>query len=290
MSQVPDEELISAYLDGEVSDAERAHVERLLADNPQSRALYDELRALGTSLQGLPRQPLEEDFVDGVISRAERAMLSLPDESVHAQRRLASDGGAEMPRGWSLARLRRPLIWSGLAVAAALVLMFLSPDASRDQQPDVLVQGPRNESIVEGLGAEREESIRALAETAGETLNRGGADPAAARDSSPAVPSKSGPDRRPASGELADAPERGAPMRELDSAPRGDDGEPAGAPLSVLAGLCRSAASDDRPLRHQSGGVSVQGIPKRARRAEYRVGRSGGLRRVGSAARSAHRE
>ena len=51
MSQVPDEELISAYLDGEVTDDQRAYVQRLLSENPTSRALYEELRALRSSLQ-----------------------------------------------------------------------------------------------------------------------------------------------------------------------------------------------------------------------------------------------
>ena len=61
MSRVPDEELISAYLDDEVTDEERAYVERLLSEDPKSRTLYEEMRALRGSIQALPQQQLETD-------------------------------------------------------------------------------------------------------------------------------------------------------------------------------------------------------------------------------------
>ncbi len=38
-------ELLSAYLDGELSPAERAEVEQFLAANPAARKLLEELRA-----------------------------------------------------------------------------------------------------------------------------------------------------------------------------------------------------------------------------------------------------
>ena len=44
MNDLPENELLSAYLDGELSAAEQAEVERLLATNPAARQLLDELR------------------------------------------------------------------------------------------------------------------------------------------------------------------------------------------------------------------------------------------------------
>ena len=50
MNNVPDNELLSAYLDGEVTAEQQADVERLLAANPAARQLLDELRALSSTL------------------------------------------------------------------------------------------------------------------------------------------------------------------------------------------------------------------------------------------------
>ena len=45
MNDLPQNELLSAYLDGELTAAEQADVERLLAANPAARQLLDELPA-----------------------------------------------------------------------------------------------------------------------------------------------------------------------------------------------------------------------------------------------------
>ncbi len=75
MKNVPDNELLSAYLDGEVTPQQRAEVEQLLEGDPAVRALLDELRALGESIRNLPAAHLAEDLSDRVLQLAERQIL-----------------------------------------------------------------------------------------------------------------------------------------------------------------------------------------------------------------------
>ncbi len=45
MNEVPETELFSAYVDGELTADEQARVEQLLAASPEARQLLEELRA-----------------------------------------------------------------------------------------------------------------------------------------------------------------------------------------------------------------------------------------------------
>jgi len=60
------DELISAYLDGELTTAERRTFERELANSSELRGRFDEIRAIDSALRALP--PLSHDD-DGAISR-----------------------------------------------------------------------------------------------------------------------------------------------------------------------------------------------------------------------------
>jgi hypothetical protein len=85
-------ELLSAYLDGEVTASERRQVESWLATDPKTQCLYSRLLTLRQGLQNLPIAKSEqsvEQFVDQVTARLDR-----------------------QPRRW---------MWGGLAVAAMLV-------------------------------------------------------------------------------------------------------------------------------------------------------------------------
>jgi len=125
MSDVPENELLSAYLDGELTADEQARVEKLLAANPQARQLLDELRALSATLQSLPQYKLGEDISQQILRVAERRMLTEPAEPPQPAKQPAE------PRESRLGRMlsRRALIWSGLAVGIAVVLMV--NDANR---------------------------------------------------------------------------------------------------------------------------------------------------------------
>jgi hypothetical protein len=120
MKDLPQNELLSAYLDGELTAAEQADVERLLAASPAARQLLDELRSLSTAIQALPRQKLGEDLSQHVLHMAERRMLTegTPDDS-------SSSSEASVPLSRSFFHRfvnRRAMIWTGLAVAIAVMI------------------------------------------------------------------------------------------------------------------------------------------------------------------------
>lgn len=186
MNHPTDDELISAYLDGELSGEELLRAERMLEERPECRQLVEELRAIGGGLRDLPRYSLDDDFADRVLRRAEREMLSAvppeivppvmgakavtPHETVSqatthesnapqtyvqtVKTPIASapqkkppaydEAGTEFqPDLLSWRRWRRPAVWSSLAVAAALLIMFLgSPQMQVWQANTDLVQAP----------------------------------------------------------------------------------------------------------------------------------------------------
>jgi len=128
MSSIPDEELISAYFDGELSGGELARAEQLLATRADCRQLLEELTSLRASLQSLPQTTLGTNFADGVLRRAEREMLQAPAAAPRAAT-AAKQAPYEddHPPLLSWRRWQRPLAWSTLAVAASLLIMMFSP-------------------------------------------------------------------------------------------------------------------------------------------------------------------
>lgn len=119
------DELISAFLDGELAPQERAQVEKWLAESPELRQLHDDLSALGGSLRSLPRYQLDRNLGDIVLRRAERAVLGDDPE-----RPIAGKVGPSVPASswWLRGAGWRRLAWPAVAVAAALVIMFFASD------------------------------------------------------------------------------------------------------------------------------------------------------------------
>lgn len=115
-----DDELLSAYVDGELTDDERVEVERRLADDPRARELVDELRALGEQMQALPKLTLGEELRSTILQRAERTML-LGDDSQPTPRSRDTTGS----RRW---------LWAAMAVAATLLLSFMLPTPEQDEE------------------------------------------------------------------------------------------------------------------------------------------------------------
>ena len=135
MNDPTQNELLSAYLDGELNAAERADVERLLAADPAARQLLDDLRALGVTLQALPQEKIGEDLSGAVLRAAARRVLleGAPGET--------EDSTPEsVPLGRSVFRRlfnARGLAWAGIAVAFAVVIMVVErhqdgPAADKD--------------------------------------------------------------------------------------------------------------------------------------------------------------
>ncbi len=115
MNDLPQNELLSAYLDGELTAAEQAEVERLLASSPAARQLLDELRAVGATLQSLPRQKLGEDLSQQVLRMAERRMLTEGEPG----------DAAPVPLSRALFRRfihRRSMVWLALTAAVAVMI------------------------------------------------------------------------------------------------------------------------------------------------------------------------
>src|SRR5262245_312418 len=69
------DELLSAYLDGELPDEERRTVEARLASDPEARKLLDELRQTAAAVRGLPRRSAPAGLANAVRARLERGAL-----------------------------------------------------------------------------------------------------------------------------------------------------------------------------------------------------------------------
>jgi hypothetical protein len=131
MDKVPESELLSAYLDGELTAAEQARVEQLLATDPAARRWLDEMRALSHTLQSLPQEKVGEDLGPHVLRMAERRLLSdsPPAEPAAQPAPPSQPFWRETLRGMLS---RRALVWSGLAVAIAVMMMIYKPDAGKE--------------------------------------------------------------------------------------------------------------------------------------------------------------
>ena len=162
MSDIHHEELISAYLDGELDAENAAEAERLLKNDAACRRLFDELGALRTEIQSLPRHRLDEGFRARVLRQAEIEMLTIsaagyecngaadcqtspksdaradasplssapPSRAVTPSQGVASFEAAARSELGSppvpYARWRAP-IWIALAAAASIVVMISLP-------------------------------------------------------------------------------------------------------------------------------------------------------------------
>jgi hypothetical protein len=148
----PDNELLSALVDGELTAAERATVERRLRDDPQAQAMVDELRAVSQTLQSLPKQELGVDLREVVLRQA----------VVRAEQVPASVGGA---RRWA---------WAALALAAAVMLAIYVPETVQDGQQVAQVpeDKPRDEIPSDLASIGLLESDDAPGATLGSTLQQ----------------------------------------------------------------------------------------------------------------------
>ena len=70
MTRPFNDELLSAYLDGELPAVERAAVEAHLATSAEDRELLEELRDLRGELQALPASAARDGFADRVVAAA----------------------------------------------------------------------------------------------------------------------------------------------------------------------------------------------------------------------------
>jgi hypothetical protein len=111
------DELLQAYLDDEVTEAERARVESALAADPVLAARAADIRALKDRLAALPSAPADADR-DAQIARALAAAVVDLDAARHSR--------------------RRPVVVGAAAVAAALLLLAAVVGLVREDGSDEL--------------------------------------------------------------------------------------------------------------------------------------------------------
>ncbi len=168
-------QLLTAYVDGELSARQRKAVRRLLAQSAEARALLQKLQGDADQLRGLPRLQLAAAF-------SEQVLHAIADRNLRPTRRPRTFAAAGAPA------------WPGLAAAAAVLLVisgasyffFASPSAesptvanragdeerrtSRDAPPEApanhatagisgheLLPAPRSDNIAQNTPAPRGE-------------------------------------------------------------------------------------------------------------------------------------
>ncbi|HVK80402.1 MAG TPA: zf-HC2 domain-containing protein, partial [Verrucomicrobiae bacterium] len=141
------EELITAYLDGELTADEQAQVEQALASDARLRQMHDDLRALRTSLQALPQQTLDASFAERVLRAARQAQAPAVDAEpevlvkTHHGHDTTVRPAQHEPLAW------RVVVWTIAGLAAAVVVVLFLPKqtsevarhlpATREAAPDV---------------------------------------------------------------------------------------------------------------------------------------------------------
>lgn len=135
-----DDELVSAYLDGELSPEDRAAVEGRLAAEPAAERLLHELRCVSQDVQSLPQEKLGNQVSESVIRRAQEAKPRKPaaaDTKTVASCQASSDSGDRLA-AISFFGTKRAWIWASLALAAGLLIMIIqSGDRPESKLPPI---------------------------------------------------------------------------------------------------------------------------------------------------------
>jgi putative zinc finger protein len=167
MTAEPREELISAYLDDELSADERAQVEKWLAESAEYRQLYEDLRAVRVSMQSLPRHKLDRDLGPAVLRRAERSVLSGAQRPAIAA--AVKPTPAELARQWWARGGKRRMLWPAAAIAAALLIAMFNtqrkPAEREVAQRQVAQHAPRGETAMSAASSSRYAKNGATPET-----------------------------------------------------------------------------------------------------------------------------
>ena len=120
--------LLSAYLDGELSPAERTQVESQLAADPQARQLLDELRALSGEVRELPRYSAGSGFSQRVVQAALAAKAE-QNGAVPQARQVSLPSSQQSSDKSHPDKARRgarlPVVLAGVAAVAAAVAIMV---------------------------------------------------------------------------------------------------------------------------------------------------------------------
>jgi anti-sigma factor RsiW len=121
------EDLLSAYVDGEVTDEERALVEAHLAESSSTRALLAEIEAARDAVRALPMRDAPPEFwariLDGTGLGADDVIADAPAPVVSLESRRES----RLPRWVAVA--------GGAAAAAVIAAVVLVPGPKQVDPP-----------------------------------------------------------------------------------------------------------------------------------------------------------
>ena len=121
------EELLSGYLDGELSGEEQAQVERAVQQDPQAQQLLEDLEQIRHCLQELPaKQPPAE--------ARQRVLEKINSED------LAGNGGPPLPAVKRTLPTTAIISWL-VATAAGIALLFIVPPLLQDSNQVALKRG-----------------------------------------------------------------------------------------------------------------------------------------------------
>jgi hypothetical protein len=169
-----DGELLSAYLDNELTPQERAEVDQRLQTDEAARRRLADLQATSEAVRSLPRAKLGRDLRASVLAELDRldpvaepaAVLTMPVRDEQAR-----------PTGG------RGLMWAVLAAAAALMLIVLRPADEPAQDGSVAESTSSGTMTRDGSGKDRP-SVRSADEGRG-SLERRDAGPTRSAISEP---------------------------------------------------------------------------------------------------------
>jgi anti-sigma factor RsiW len=126
------EDLLSAYVDGELDEDTRAAVETRLARSASWRAVLEEIRGAKAAVRGLPAVDLPADAWDRLLARvAADELLAAPPPP---------PPGYAWPRTWRDRVRDRPVRWAAAmagAAAAAVVVAAIVLPGPREVTPKV---------------------------------------------------------------------------------------------------------------------------------------------------------
>ena len=115
MNRIPDDEMLSAYLDGELSAAERREVERRLETDPAARKLLEQIRTVSGEVRSLAPFRLGDDLSAAVLRQIEAAGRETAADNPVVPLPAARDRGRRFLRP-------RALFWAAATVIVALVV------------------------------------------------------------------------------------------------------------------------------------------------------------------------
>jgi anti-sigma factor RsiW len=155
-SHVSDDELTSAYFDGELNDVERVAVEQRMEQDERQQRLFDRLCTLQRRLALLPSYRLDSGFAARVVRRIETLSPVESGESVQPAVGLRPGPGAsDGPRRFRV-RDWRGAGWAIAAIATAILLMVFAQRGGDQVGPSVV--GPGGSTSGQQNRDEREDS------------------------------------------------------------------------------------------------------------------------------------